>query len=116
MQIIPFIRKTDLSARTVEAPTIKDEGLLTTKQQNILDYSVKTVATGSGTVVPLHRNPKTNSCQSKGNTMDEQEDIFAGMPLPSDEEMQLELDFQYEQALFKEELDNLVAGYATDAT
>lgn len=48
--------------------------------------------------------------------MDEQEDIFAGMPLPSDEEMQLELDFQYEQALFKEELDNLVAGYATDAT
>lgn len=45
---------------------------------------------------------------------DEQEDILAGMPLPSDDEMKAELDRQYELALQREKLNELIEQLDTE--
>lgn len=122
MQIIPFTKKMDSCAQPVGAHTTNAEDLRTRKQQNTLDSNAKTVGTGSGTVVPLHRSPLISLSLFKEPEMtdtpfelfDEQEDILAGMPLPSDDEMKAELDRQYELALQREKLNELIEQLDTE--
>lgn len=111
MPIIPFTRNKGLSVQTAAGRIIRGADLRIHKLRNTLDYSAQTVDTGSEPGLLWHPNLMKNLSHYKGREMnemyfDEQEDVFAGLPNPTIDDMLAIIEQQYEIHLINEELAN----------